>query len=96
MFLFHLFFLKLLIFVIQRTSSFTDYYMFENLNFRPHNIPRVFKIIKNYDPNLVSVYQEFRIDRKRWDVIEDDIRKYCDKNQLNYHIEFHHGGFSKS
>lgn len=70
--------------------------MFENLNFRPHNIPRIFKIIKTYNPKLLSLYQEFRIERKRWDLIEDDIRKYCDKKQLNYHIAFHHGGFSKS
>ena len=82
--------------IIERTSNFTDYYMFENLNFRPHNIPRIFKIIKAYNPKLISLYQEFRIERKRWDVIEDDIRKYCDEKQLNYHIAFHHGGFSKS
>ncbi len=82
--------------IIEKSINFTDYYMFENLNFRPHNIPRILKIIKENAPNLLPIYQEFRIDRKRWDIIEDDIRKYCDKKQLNYHIVFHHGGFSKS
>jgi len=82
--------------IVEKTINFTDYYMFENLNFRPHNIPRIIKIIKKYDPNLLPIYQEFRIDRTRWDVIEDDIRKYCDKKQLKYRIAFHHGGFSKS
>ena len=82
--------------IIERTINISDYYMFDNLNFRPHNIPRILKVIKEYDSKLLPLYQEFRTDRTRWDVIEDDIRKYCEKKQLNYHIVFHHGGFSKS
>ncbi len=82
--------------IIEKTINFTDFYMFENLNFRPHNIPRIFRIIKKYYPKLLPEYQEFRIDHSRWDLIEGDIRNYCEKRGLDYSIEFHHGGFSKS
>jgi len=82
--------------IIEKSMDFTDYYMFENLNFRPHNSPRIFNIIRKHYPDLLPFYQEFKRDHSRWDLIEDEIRAYCDKNNLNYSIEFHHGGFSKS
>ncbi|MFX0187180.1 MAG: radical SAM protein [Candidatus Hodarchaeota archaeon] len=82
--------------IIQESINFTDYYMFENLNFRPHNIPRIFQIIKKNYPKLLSTYQELRRDRIGWDLIEEEIKKYCEDNHLNFSIEFHHGGFSKS
>ena len=82
--------------IVEQSLDFTDYYMFENLNFRPHNVPRIFKIIKEYKPQLLDIYKEFKVDHSRWDLIEDQIRSYCEKQNLNYSIEFHHGGFSKS
>ncbi|MFX1339086.1 MAG: radical SAM protein [Promethearchaeota archaeon] len=82
--------------IIEKSMNFTDYYMFENLNFRPHNIPRILKIINKYNPQILPIYQELKVDRSRWDLIEDEIRSYCEKRKINYSIEFHHGGFSKS
>jgi DNA repair photolyase len=82
--------------IIEETMDYTDSYMFENLNFRPHNVPRILKVIKEHYPNLVAVYQEFRNDRNRWDLIESEIKSYCDNLKLKYKVEFHHGGFSKS
>ncbi|NVM30960.1 MAG: radical SAM protein [Candidatus Helarchaeota archaeon] len=82
--------------IIEQTRDFTDHYMFENLNFRPHNIPRIMGIIKTQFPRLISLYQEIRRNHTRWDLIEDEIRNYCKKEHLNFKIEFHHGGFSKS
>jgi DNA repair photolyase len=82
--------------IIQETRNFTDYYMFENLNFRPHNIPRIMNIIRENYPNLLPKYQEIRKDRGYWDIVEAEIRKHCDEEGVNYSIEFHHGGFSKS
>ena len=70
--------------------------MFENLNFRPHNVPRIMKIIKEYYPKLFSKYKEIQKDRSYWDILEDEIKNYCENKKLNYSIEFHHGGFSKS
>ncbi len=82
--------------IIEESKAFTDSYMFENLNFRPHNVPRIFKVIKEQYPDLVPIYQEFRKDKSLWDLIESEIESYCKKLQLTYKIEFHHGGFSKS
>jgi len=82
--------------IIEETRDFTNSYHFENLNFRPHNVPRILKVIKEQYPDLVPVYQEFRKDKSLWDLIESEIETYCDKLKLTYKIEFHHGGFSKS
>ncbi len=82
--------------IIEETVDFTDHYMFENLNFRPHNVPRIMETIKTHYPELLLMYHEFRRDHSRWELIEDEIRNYCEKRHLNYNIAFHHGGFSKS
>ncbi len=82
--------------IIEKSIDFTHNYMFENLNFRPHNIPRILSVIKENYPNLLPKYQEIRKNRTYWDMVETEIRDYCEKRSLNYSIEFHHGGFSKS
>ena len=82
--------------IIEQTLDYTDKYSFENLNFRPHNIPRIMRIINEHYPNLISKYKEIQKDRTLWDIIEANIKQYCEKMKLNYAIEFHHGGFSKS
>ena len=82
--------------IITETTTYTDSYHFENLNFRPHNVPRILKVIKEHYPDLISVYKDFRNEPNRWDLIESAIKSYCDKMKVNYKIEFHHGGFSKS
>ncbi len=82
--------------IIDKTLNYTDSYMFENLNFRPYNIPRILKIIKNNYPELLSTYQKFRMDNSHWEKIEVEIDAYCKSLNVPYSIEFHHGGFSKS
>ncbi|MFX0171872.1 MAG: radical SAM protein [Candidatus Hodarchaeota archaeon] len=82
--------------IIEESIDYTQNYMFENLNFRPHNIPKITNIIKENYPSLLPKYQEIRIDRTYWDMMEINIRDYCEKRDLKYSIEFHHGGFSKS
>ncbi len=82
--------------IIEETKSYTDRFMFENLNFRPHNISRIMEVIKETHPMLLSKYQEIRKDRGYWDNLEREIMRFCKAAKLNYSIEFHHGGFSKS
>ena len=81
---------------IEETMDYTDSYMFENLNFRPHNVPRILNVIKQTYPEILPLYKEFRNDHSLWDSIESEIDAYCKKLKLIYKIEFHHGGFSKS
>jgi DNA repair photolyase len=82
--------------IVEKTISYTDSYMFENLNFRPHNVPRIFKVVKQNYPKLLPVYENFRKDNSQWEAIASEIDAYCSNLNLEYYIEFHHGGFSKS
>jgi DNA repair photolyase len=82
--------------IINETLDYTNTYSFENLNFRPHNVPRIMGIIKEFYPELLSNYKEIQKNREYWDNLEEEIRMYCEEMKLNYKIEFHHGGFSKS
>lgn len=82
--------------IIEESVDYTDYYMFENLNFRPHNVPRIMRIIKENYPKLLSKYKEIQYNSSYWDFIEMEIKDYCESKKLNYSIEFHHGGFSKA
>jgi len=82
--------------IIEESIEYVNDFSFENLNFRPHNIPRIMRIIKEHYPNLQQKYKDIQKDRGYWDVVEGIIRDYCEEKKLNYDIEFHHGGFSKS
>lgn len=82
--------------IIKKGIAYTSSFRFENLNFRPHNVPRINRVIKEFYPNLLPKYKEIQKDPSYWDIIEDQIRNFCDKKKLDYKIEFHHGGFSKS
>ena len=82
--------------IVKVARDYTDSFRFENLNFRPHNYPRIMKIIDENYPNFLSTYKELRNDRTYWELLANEIDKFCSKNLLNYKIEFHHGGFSKS
>ncbi|MFX0000832.1 MAG: radical SAM protein [Candidatus Hodarchaeota archaeon] len=82
--------------IIEEFREYSTRFSFENLNFRPHNVPRIMKIIKQFYPKLISKYKIIQKDRSYWDILEDEIKDYCEVKNLNYSIEFHHGGFSKS
>ncbi len=82
--------------IIERSKDYVNSYMFENLNFRPHNIPRILSLIKSDYPELLDLYNSFRKDPSLWEEIEVQIDEYCRVLNINFSIEFHHGGFSKS
>ncbi|MBY9003136.1 MAG: radical SAM protein [Candidatus Lokiarchaeota archaeon] len=82
--------------IIEKAEKYTKNFSFENLNFRPHNVPRIYQIIKKHYPNLLSKYREIRQVHTYWDFTELEIKDFCERKKLNYKIEFHHGGFSKS
>jgi DNA repair photolyase len=82
--------------IIEESVEYATRFSFENLNFRPHNVPRIMRVIKEHYPGLLSKYKEIQKDQGYWDILEYEINKYCEEKNLNYEIEFHHGGFSKS
>ena len=65
--------------IIDEIINDTNYFMFENLNFRPHNIPRILKLIKEEYPDLQPRYKEFQKNHTLWDIIAEEISDYCDK-----------------
>ena len=81
--------------IIAETREFTDYYQFENLNFRSHNIPRIFELIERKYPNLLDYYKKIKGDPTLWDELQEEIERYCSHQKIEFKIEFHHGGFSK-
>jgi len=81
--------------IIAETRDFMDYYRFENLNFRSHNIPRIFKYIEKKHPKLLEYYKNIKADSSLWDLIQDEIEKFCTQQEIEFKIDFHHGGFSK-
>lgn len=80
--------------IINLSRDFTDYYMFENLNFRPHNIKRIFDVVKETHLDLLGTYKRFRKTPANWNFIEEEIRAYCKQENLQCKIAFHQGGFS--
>lgn len=82
--------------IIEKAENYTKNFSFENLNFRPHNVPRIYQVIDKYYPKLLPKYKEIRQDQSYWDYVELEIKDFCESKHLNYEIEFHHGGFSKS
>ncbi len=82
--------------IIDATKSFTDRYMFENLNFRPHNTSRILNLISEIYPHLKLLYSELKTDNSYWTHLEAEIIQHCSRENLKYQIAFHHGGFSKS
>ena len=82
--------------IIEEAVDYSNNFSFENLNFRPHNVPRIMRVIKENYPNLLGKYKEIQKDPSYWDMVESKIMNYCEQRKLNYDIKFHHGGFSKS
>ncbi|NHJ47067.1 MAG: radical SAM protein [Asgard group archaeon] len=81
--------------IIQASKHFNDDFMFENLNFRTHNIRRIMDLIDEQYPNLFDYYEEIRSNPSLWDSIENDINDFCDGLEIKCYVAFHHGGFSK-
>ena len=81
--------------IIDYSKEFADRFSFENFNYRPHNVPRIYKFIEETHPEHLGYYKELRKNPSLWDEIEDKIIGYCELNNLKYRVAFHHGGFSK-
>ena len=81
--------------IIEYSKGFADRFSFENFNYRPHNVPRIYKFVEETHPELLSYYKELRKNPSLWDPIEEDITHFCEDYNLKFRVAFHHGGFSK-
>jgi len=77
--------------IIDETKNFVDEYWFENLNLYPSLRYNIFQWLKNYHPELVKRYQEIYFTKNDyWNQLEKEIENYCQKENLNFTIYFHH------
>ncbi|MHA1728709.1 MAG: hypothetical protein ACTSWY_08240 [Promethearchaeota archaeon] len=81
--------------IIKAGKSITNAFMFENLNFRSQNVTRLLNSVQKYYPEKVSLLRSFKQNPTLWAPIEEETTEFCQRTQLNFHIEFHHGGFFK-
>jgi len=77
--------------IIEKTKDFVDEYWFENLNLYPSLRQNIFQWLKNYHPELIKKYQEIYFTKNDyWREVENEIKDYGKKNNLNFKIYFHH------
>lgn len=78
--------------IIVETRSFTDFYLFENLNMTGSIRDSVMKWLSTKHTALVPEYE--RIYGKRndyWDTAEKEIRSFCHEQGIDGRVFFHHG-----
>ncbi len=77
--------------IIAKTKGFVDEYWFENLNVRATNWGDIKKWLRNSHPNLLKKFQEIYFTKNDyWNQLEKEIEGYCQKQNLNFTIYFHH------
>lgn len=77
--------------IVAETQNFVDEYWFENLNLYPNLRNNISQWLKNHHPELVKKYKEiYFIKNDYWNKVENEIRNYGKKNNLNFKIYFHY------
>jgi DNA repair photolyase len=78
--------------IILNIRDFTDFYMFENLNIIGTIWNSVKKWLGEKHRDLIPQYRRIYFTKSGyWGKVEDDIRKFCTKQKVNFKIYFHHG-----
>lgn len=78
--------------IIEKTKSYINEYWFEDLNLRGAYKYSILRYIKEKYPNIYPLYETIYIQGNKQELIKMDnkIREYCDKNNINYSDYFHH------
>jgi len=77
--------------IILETQPFVDSYLFENLNMYWIPAQNIYRWIKKSHPGLFREYQTiFGKKSSYWNQVERDIRRFCENNQIDGKIFFHH------
>jgi DNA repair photolyase len=77
--------------IILKTREFADFYMFENLNVFGTVGDSVKIWLKEKHPNLLEKYEDIYFSKgSYWDEVEDEIKKFCIKEKIDFKIYFHH------
>lgn len=78
--------------IIEKTKSYINKYWFEDLNLRGSYKYDILGYIKKTYPKIYSLYEDIYIkdNRKELFYMDNEIRDYCNKNNINYSDYFHH------
>jgi DNA repair photolyase len=78
--------------IVTRCKPFVDYFAFENLNLRGAYYPRVMKYIRDNHASLLPLYEEIYKGKNReyWQILEHEIRAWCEQNSVNHVSYFYH------
>ncbi|MBR1944123.1 MAG: radical SAM protein [Alphaproteobacteria bacterium] len=84
--------------IINISNEYVNEYFFENLNLRGDYKYTILKYINDKYPQYKELYNEIFIlnNNKYWNVLELDIKEYCNKNSIKYSVYFYHKQFVKS
>jgi hypothetical protein len=68
-----------------------DEYWFENLNLYLSIKSDIFSFLRKNRPELVEKYRTiYSKNSNYWNIEESKIKEFCEKNQINCKIYFHH------
>ena len=78
--------------IIEKTKIYINEYWFEDLNLRGAYKYDMLEYIKEKYPKIYPLYEEIYIkgDRRKLFAMDNEIRNYCNKNNINYSDYFHH------
>jgi len=78
--------------IVLGTKNFADSYMFENLNITGTIWSQVKNWLKKRHPDLLREYERIYFTKNNyWDKVEEEIKKFCREQKVNFKIYFHHG-----
>ena len=68
-----------------------DEYWFENLNLYPSIKSEIFRFLRKNRSELVEKYKKiYSKNSKYWNIEENKIKEFCEKNKVSCKIYFHH------
>lgn len=78
--------------IIEKSSDFVNEYWFEDLNLRGSYKSMILQYIQEHYPNTHPLYQQIYIkgDKTPLTEMENEIRDYCNKNEILFSDYFHH------
>lgn len=78
--------------IIEKSREYTDEYWFENLNLRGAYKKTILNYIDQNYPELNGLYREIYREGNLtyWEVLSEEIRKYCEEEKVRYINYFYH------
>lgn len=78
--------------IIESSKDYIDEYWFENLNLRGDYKTKILFYIQEKYPKFIDKYNDIYIkgNKQYWYNLEEEIKKYCESNNINYKNYFYH------